>query len=111
MNDRAWDNLVDQLDERFGPIGVKNIDEALPDDQHLTRQIQRLEFSTKGHDFRVERISSPRVVEQKTFYHRTGQANQIKNVYDEAEQTHRVAFYKKSPVGEWVETEPEQFLK
>lgn len=110
MNDQAWDSFIDKFDERYGLKSVKKFDEPMPDDQHLTRQVMRVEFSAGGHDYRVERISSPRVVEQKTFYHRTGQANQVKNIYDQTEQSNRVVFYRVSTSGEWVETEPERLF-
>jgi len=107
MNDRAWEDLIDVFDERYGLENFNKKTEALADNQKLTQTIETVEFKKDGQTYRIQRVTAPAVIDKKSFYHRTGQATQIQNVYDESEMSHKVTFFKQSTGGEWEEVAPE----
>ena len=110
MTDRAWEELVDRFDQRFGLKNFHKKTEPVEDNHKLTKTLETIEFSHDGNDFRVVRITAPLVVDRKTFYHRTGQSDHSQNIYDETETSHRVVFYKQAASGDWEEISPESLL-
>lgn len=110
MNDRAWGDLVDKLDELYQIDKSYKREEKLEDNKDLSRSIESIEFERDNRKFKVERTTSPAIVDKKTFYTKVGGANRVENIYDPTETTTRVAFFRQQPDGYWNEITPEELL-
>lgn len=110
MNDRAWEELIDKIDELYAVDQMGKREEKLDDDQKLKRSIESIEFERDNVKYKVERITSPAILEKKTYYHRVGGANRIENIYDPVETTKKVMFFKAQTDGSWNEIGPEELL-
>lgn len=110
MTDRGWEELVDQLDQKFGLSNHQRRREPLPDRPELHRDVEQLEFEKGGHHFRVERVVGPAVIDKKTFYHKVGTSEHTQYVYDPTETSSQVHFYRAGSAGEWTEIQPEALL-
>jgi len=106
MNDRGWEELVDLIDQKYEIDDHQKLDEVMPDNPDLHRQIEIITFSKGGDDYKIERIISPRILDKKTFYHKTGASERDQYVYDPEETSNRVVFWRQV-AGEWQEIKPE----
>ena len=109
MNDRGWEELVDWIDQKYEIDSHKKTEEAMPDDPNLKQQIEVIEFTKDDQAHRIERITSPRILDKKTFYHKTGASERDQYVYDPIETSSKVVFWRQS-AGEWHEIKPEALL-
>lgn len=109
MNQRGWDELVDLVDQKYGLSSHNKKEQQLEDNNQLKKTIETIEFDKDGTKYRVERITSPAVVDKKTYYHRSGVQNRIENVYDDTETSSKLVFFKQIS-GEWMEISPEQLF-
>lgn len=110
MNDRAWDELVDLIDTKFTVDKNDRKTEKLEDNHELTRTIESIEFEKDNVKYKIERITSPQIVDKKTYYHRSGSADRLQYVYDPEETSSKMVFYKQLPDGYWNEIQPEDLL-
>lgn len=109
MSDRAWEDLIDRIDVHFGILKSNKFDRPLDDQPELIASIDQVDFK-KGPDlYRIERISSPAIVDKKTTYNKTGVATRTQTVYDDTETVHKVHFYRLEG-SEAVEISPDQLL-
>lgn len=109
MSDRAWEELLDVIDQKYGILSHKKYSQALEDNHELEETITAVTFERSGVEYKFERIVRPRVVDKKTYYHRSGGAQRIENIYDPAETSSKVLLYRKQN-SDWVEIEPEGVL-
>lgn len=97
MQDASWERLVDAIDATCGIDRHTKNQRPLEDRPDLTETVETFEFERGGHEFKLERVSGPAIVDRKThFTHRAGTANRIENIYDESEQGHKVTLYRKA---------------
>lgn len=59
-----------------------------------SRLLRVLVLKKNNVKFKIERITSPRVIDKKTFYSGQGTANRLQYVYDPEEISTKVLFYK-----------------
>lgn len=109
MSDRAWEELLDVIDQKYGILSHKNRAEKLDDNRDLEEKITEVVFERGNQEYKFTRIVKPRVIDKKTYYHRSGGAQRIENIYDPTETSSKVILYKKS-AGDWVEIAPEGIL-
>jgi hypothetical protein len=110
MNDRAWGELIDLIDEQYTIDSSKRREEPLEDDKKLKQTIESIEFEKDNIKYRIERITGPRIIDKKTFYSGHGSANRIQYVYDPEETSSRVVFYKQLADGHYNEISPEDLM-
>ncbi len=110
MNDRAWEELVDLIDSKYEIDNSNRREEVLEDNHKLKRIVESIYFEKDNQKFRIERITSPRIIDRKTFYSAHATANQIKYVYDPEETSTKVIFYRQLPDGNYNEIAPEDLM-
>lgn len=110
MNDRGWEELIDLIDQKYTIDKHHRQTQPLDDQANLTKEVEMVEFEKDNQKFRIERTVAPAVVDQKTYYHRTGGATRVEKIYDDSQLSRKVIFYKKSLQGEWDEIKPEKLL-
>lgn len=109
MSDRAWEELLDLIDEKFGIDSLQTQKQPLADNPELSETVVTVSFERSGQAYRFVRTIRPRVIDKKSYFHRTGGAQRVENVYDPDETTAFVSFYKKQG-SDWQEISPESFL-
>ena len=109
MNQRGWDELIDLVDQKYGISKHDKSEQELEDNRQLKKTIETIEFDKDGVKYRVERITSPAIIDKKTYYHRSGVQNRIENIYDESETSAKLVFSKQIS-GQWMEVTPEQLF-
>ncbi len=93
-SDKGWERIVDAIDEKYGIAKHGRYKEPLEDKPELTAGIQFIEFSAKGKDFRLERVSKPAIIERKTIHHKAANSSvRFENIYDPSETTHKTLFF------------------
>ncbi len=110
MNDRAWEELIDLIDNKYEVDVSDRREEALEDNKKLKQTIESIGFEKDNIKYKIERITSPRVVDKKTFYSGQGTANRLQYVYDPEETSTKVYFYKQLPDGNYNEITPEELM-
>lgn len=110
MSDQAWEKLVDLIDTKYQIDFSNKRDEALEDNHKLKQTIESIEFERDNIKFKIERITSPRITDRKTFYAGHGTANRSQNIYDPEETSSRVVFYKQLTDGYFHEISPEELM-
>lgn len=110
MNDRAWEELIDLIDNKYQVDVSDRREEVLEDNKKLKQTIESIGFEKDNIKYKIERITSPRVVDKKTFYSGQGTANRLQYVYDPEETSTKVYFYKQLPDGNYNEITPEELM-
>ncbi|MBI2797864.1 hypothetical protein HYX70_01015 [Candidatus Saccharibacteria bacterium] len=110
MTNRAWDELIDLIDEKYQIDNSNRKTEPLEDNKDLTRTVESIEFEKDNVKYKIERIAGPVIIDKKTFYHQTGSANRVQYVYDPEETSTKVVFYRGQPDGYWNEIQAEDLL-
>lgn len=109
MSDKAWEQLIDLIETKYGVISIKNRHENLEDKPNLKKNLDEIIFVRNDIDFKIVRTISPRIIDKKTIYRSTANASRIENVYDPEETVSKVNFYKKADA-DWQEIKPEELL-
>lgn len=110
MSDNAWEELIDRIDAMYTVDSSVRLQEPLEDDSKLKQTIERIEFEKDNIKYRIDRVTSPAILDRKTHYHHRGSANRIEYVYDPEDTTTKVVFYKKLADGNYNEITPESML-
>ena len=110
MNDRAWGELVDLIDEQYNIDNSNRREESLEDDKKLKQTVESIEFEKDNIKYKIERVTGPRIIDRKTFYSGHGSANRIQYVYDPEETSSKVVFYKQLADGHYNEISPEDLM-
>lgn len=106
MSDHAWEELLDVIDQKYGIISHQNHTAKLDDNNALEEKVTEVTFERDDQEYKFTRAIRPRIIDKKTYYHRSGGAQRVENVYDPEETSSKVVLYKKS-AGEWLEIEPD----
>jgi len=110
MGEKAWDELINLIDEKYQIDSSDRLQEDVEDHPELKRIIERIEFEKDNIKYRIDRVTSPAIIDKKTHYHHRGSANRIEYVYDPEEITTKVVFYKQLSDGHYNEISPESML-
>lgn len=97
MNAELWGDILDKLEDQYGPMEVEKLSETREDDtgQKLTSEIKRVEFDTAQGRMRVELVTAPMILDKKTHYtHTSGARANIEYVLSETEKTERIRAYR-----------------
>ena len=106
QDDRAWDRIVDAVEQKFGlddhGRGKRQVEDA-PD---LTEYVSYVIFERAGEQFKLERIQGPAIIDRKTMgARRAGAITHVENVYDTTEISLRTNMYRKAG-DDWEPLDP-----
>jgi len=110
MSDKGWDDLINLIDEKYGIDSSDRLSEKLEDDGALKKTIERIDFEKDNIKYRIERVTSPAIIDKKTHYHQKGSADRVQYVYDPEETSTKVLFYKQLADSNYNEISPEDML-
>lgn len=110
MSDKAWDDLISLIDEKYQIDSSDMLKEEVEDHPELKKTIQRIEFEKDNIKYRIDRVTSPAIINRKTHYHHRGSANRVEYVYDPEETTSKVVFYQQLADGHYNEISPESMM-
>lgn len=110
MNDTAWEELVNRIDEMYTLDNSTRVVEKLEDNPKLSKTIQRIEFEKDNVKYRIDNVESPKINDKKTFYHHKGTADRVEYIYDPEETSKKVIFYRKLADGDYNEISPEEMM-
>ena len=110
MSDKAWDDLISLIDDKYQIDCSDTLKEDMEDYKEVKKTIQRIEFEKDNIKYRIDRVTSPAIIDKKTHYHHRGSANRIEYVYDPEETTSKVVFYQQLRDGHYNEISPESML-
>ncbi len=110
MNDDRWGDLVELIDEKYTVDHFDRRVEKLENNPELTQTIESIEFERDNVKYKIERITSPRIVDKKTHFHQRGVAARVEYVYDPEETQTKVMFFKQMTDGYWNEISPEDLM-
>ncbi|MDP4038578.1 MAG: hypothetical protein Q8P54_01245 [bacterium] len=109
MSDKAWEELVDLIETRFGIDSKKTITMPLEDRSDLKKNIDEIIFMRDGVKLKIERVISPAIIDKKTIYRRSANATSFQYIYDDEIKSNKVYFYKLADKA-WEEIPPEKLL-
>lgn len=105
MNDEKWDDLKENLREKFPDLKEKTEDASREDDMGnlVEGKKEIFEFKSELGEIRIERLTRPRIIDKKSHYNRTAMGKaQIEYILDPEEKTHKITVYKKDDItGNW----------
>lgn len=109
MSDKAWEQLVDMIDQKFEIDSHKKSHEPL-EGSKLERHHDEIFFEKGGTSYKIDRVTQPAVLDTKTHYAQRGAAQRVEKRYDAEETVSRVYFYEQAHDGYWNEISPEDLL-
>ncbi len=109
MSDKAWEELVDLIDTKYQVDKTDIKDEPLEDNSKLKKHTESIFFEKDNQRYKIDRVTSPRIIDKKTFYSGHSTANRIQYEYDPEEKSVKVLFFEQIPDGYWNELTPEDF--
>lgn len=109
MSDKAWEELIDLIDTKYQIDDTNRVEEALEDNKKLKRTVESIFFEKDNQKYKIERVTSPRITDKKTFYSGHNTANRVTYEYDPEEISTKVLFYTQTSNENWNELSPEDF--
>jgi hypothetical protein len=110
MSDKAWEDLVDLIDNQFTIDKTEQKEQPIEDAPKLKQKIEAIYFEKDNTKYKIERTTGPRIIDKKTFYSGHGVANHSQYVYDPDETSSKVAFFKQLQDGHFNEISPEELM-
>ena len=110
MSDKAWEDLVDLIDNKFTIDRSESKEEGIEGEPKLKNKISSIYFEKDNIKYRIDRVVGPRIIDKKTFYSGHSAANHSKYVYDPSEESSKVLFYKQLADGNYNEISPEDLM-
>lgn len=110
MNDKAWEDLIDLIDNQYAIDKTERNELPLEDEPKLRKSVESIYFEKDNIKFKIERTVGPRVIDKKTFYSGQGVANHSKYIYDPVETSSKVQFYRQLADGNFNEISPEDLM-
>lgn len=102
QDDKAWDRIVNAIDEKFGIIDHGRSTQPVADAHELTEHVAFVVFDRDGERYKVERINGPAIIDRKIMgARRAGATTTHQNVYDPHETSARTNLYRSAGAGEW----------
>lgn len=105
-DDKAWDRIVDAVEQKFGLKEHGRTKRPLDDAPDLSEFVSFVIFERAGEEFKLERVQGPAIVDRKTMgARRAGSVTRIENVYDTSETSFRTDMFRR--VGtDWQPLDP-----
>ncbi|HUD11398.1 MAG TPA: hypothetical protein VMS08_03235 [Candidatus Saccharimonadia bacterium] len=95
-DDKAWDRIVDAVDQKFGLKEHGRTKRHIEDAPDLTEHVSFVIFEREGEVFKLERVQGPAIVDRRTMgARRAGAVTRIENVYDTSETSFRTDMFRK----------------
>lgn len=110
MSDKAWDDLVSLLEDKYPELKFDRKTEPLQDQPKYNKTTETLEFDKDGKTYRVVRVSTPQIVDKKSHYTHRGTAQRVEYTYNPEETSSKVTFYSQLANGEFVEIDPQAMI-
>ena len=107
QDDRAWDRIVDAIEQKFGLEKHGRDKRPVADATELTEYVSYVIFVRDGEKFKVERVQGPAIIDRKTMgARRAGATTRVENIYDPHEVSFRTNLLKEDAAGDWEEIDP-----
>ena len=106
QDDRAWDRIVDAIEQKFGLEEHGRSKRPIEDAPDLTEYVSFVIFNRDGERLKLERIQGPAITDRKTMgARRSGASTRVENVYDTSEVSFHSNLYRWDGV-EWESIDP-----
>ncbi len=106
QDDRAWDRIVDAVEQKFGLDEHGRSKRLVEDDSELTEYVSFVIFNRDGEKLKLERVQGPAIIDRKTMgARRSGATTRVENVYDPDEVSFRSNLYRWDGV-DWEAIDP-----
>lgn len=106
QEDRAWDRIVDAIDQKFGLEDHGRSKRPVEDAPDLNEYVSFVIFNRDGERLKLERIQGPAITDRKTVgARRAGATTRTANVYDPDEVSFHSNLYRWDGV-EWEAIDP-----
>ena len=106
QDDRAWDRIVDAVEQKFGLDEHGRSKRPVEDAPDLTEYVSFVIFQRDGEKLKLERVQGPAIIDRKTMgARRSGATTRVENVYDAAEVSFKSHLYRWDGV-EWEAIDP-----
>lgn len=107
MQDEQWENLLDNLEIKFGKLERKNKSFTQTDDvgHEIKNDEEWVEFDTPMGKMKLSRVTKPMILDKKFHYtHTSGGKGKVEYVLSDTEKSHRVTLYQWNDMNnEWQE--------
>jgi hypothetical protein len=95
QDDRAWDRIVDAVDQKFGLSDHGRSKRPVEDSSELTEYVSYVVFEREGEKLKLERVQGPAIIDRKTIgARRAGATVHMENVYDPDETSFRTNLFR-----------------
>lgn len=116
MQDEKWENLIDNLEIKFGKLSRKSQTTVSTDDigHEIKSEEEWVEFETPLGKMKLSRVTRPMIIDKKFHYtHTGGGKGKVEYVLSDTEKTQKVTLYKWNSLNnEWQEVKtPDGELK
>jgi hypothetical protein len=109
MQDEQWNNLIDNLELKFGKLERKHQTAIQTDDigHEIKNREEWVEFETPMGKMKLSRVTRPMIVDKKVHYtHTGGSKGKVEYILSENEFSHKVTLYNWNKLrNEWQEME------
>src|SRR3954454_4846900 len=106
QDDRAWERIVDAIEQKFGLVEHGRSKRPVEDDSDLTEYVSFVVFDRDGDRYKVERVQGPAIIDRKTMgAHRAGAVTRMENVYNADEVSFRTNLYRQEG-DDWTAIDP-----
>ncbi len=108
MNDEKWEDLIFNIDQKFGIENQKTEDLQIEDGLGKKEKKGKKEiviFNSGIGKMKLERTTKPLILEKKVHYKKTkAQSGQVEYIFSDTEKTHKVTAYRwNDQEGDWEE--------
>jgi len=110
MSDKAWEELIDLIDNKFTIDKTESHEDHIEGEPKLKNKTESIFFEKDNVKYRIDRIVGPRIVDKKTFYSGHSTANHSKYIYDPDETSSKVVFFMQLADGNYNEISPEELM-
>jgi hypothetical protein len=105
-DDKAWDRIVDAIDQKFGIDDHGRTKRPVTDAPNLTESVSFIVFKRDGARYKLERVQGPAIIDRRTMgARRAGAITRVENVYDASETSLRTNLFRETG-GDWEAIDP-----
>jgi hypothetical protein len=109
MQDEKWENLLDNLEIKFGKLERKRSKSTSEDDvgHEITAIDEWVEFDSPIGKMKLVRTTRPMIIDKKFHYtHTGGSKGKVEYVLSDTEKSHKVTLYRWNDIkNDWLEVE------
>ena len=105
-DDKAWDRIVDAVEQKFGLIDHGRSKRPVEDAPDLVEHVSYIIFERDGEEYKLERVKGPAIIDRKTMgARRAGAVTRVENVYDTQETSFKTNMFRKRGT-DWEAIDP-----